>query len=452
VVSIFTVIRGFGKLLMLYSPLAAVENPRLEYAIGVHEQFHGDFDEAGVRFENARLAEPFSEILMKIGAARLLGLNDRPGAIRLYRELAAARTDDLSVQLSYADFITGLDREDALARKLAVETLEAALIRNPGHPEIIRRLVSIHLARGEKNLAIGLLEELPADDPECALLYASISRTLHDKDDADALAEVDKRLLQALQSHPQSAALARAVSDHFRNTGRVEQAIDVLKQHTQVAPWSLDMRVRLGVLRFSAKHDVEGEATLKEVLAIDPFRALAHQSLAKFYRQHDRAEAAGFHARELLKIRGGSPSEFIKLADETMSAGDPREARLLLEKAVFDQPENPELAMKLAIATHRDPGTRARASRLFREAEAAAPDGKITDPVFLTESAAALIESGQSKAAEERLRAAIRTYSPDAKKETATALRRLAALWKDENRNADAARALLQRADALDPR
>ncbi|MEI6176743.1 MAG: tetratricopeptide repeat protein, partial [Verrucomicrobiota bacterium] len=315
----------------------------------------------------------------------------------------------------------------------------------------IRRLVSIHVARGEKPRAEELLETLPAEDPECALLYASVSSTLHEKDDADARAAVDRRLSQALQSHPESAALARAASDHFKNTGRVEQAIDVLKQHTQAAPWSLDLRVRLGILQFSSKHDGEGESALKEVLAIDPRRALAHQSLAKFYRQHDREDAAVFHARELLKIRGGSPSEFIKLADETMSAGDPREARLLLEKAVFDQPENPELAMKLAIATHRDPETRARASRLFREAEAIAPDGKITDPLFLTESAGALIESGQSKAAEERLRAAIRAYPPDAKKETAAALRRLAALWKDENRNADAARALLQRADALDP-
>ena len=92
------------------------------------------------------------------------------------------------------------------------------------------------------------------------------------------------------------------------------------------------------------------------------------------------------------------------------------------------------------------------AARLFREAEAAVAGVKISDPAFLTESAEALIESGQSKAGEERLRAAIRAYPPDAKKETAAALRRLAALWVTEKRNPDAARALLQRADALDPK
>jgi hypothetical protein len=61
-----------------------------------------------------------------------------------------------------------------------------------------------------------------------------------------------------------------------------------------------------------------------------------------------------------------------------------------------------------------------------------------------------LIEQGQTKAAEERLRTAIKTFPAEAKKETANALRRLALLWETENRNLDAARALRQRADGLD--
>jgi predicted negative regulator of RcsB-dependent stress response len=73
------------------------------------------------------------------------------------------------------------------------------------------------------------------------------------------------------------------------------------------------------------------------------------------------------------------------------------------------------------------------------------------DAAFLLESAEVMLEEGQSKAAEESLRAAIRSYPPEAKVETAAALRRLARLWEEENRNAEAARALRQRADALDP-
>ena len=436
-----------GILLALAAPLIAADNPRVEYALGVLAECRGEADSAATHFENARKADPLAAPLVERGVSQRLAAGDRAGAILLYQEFAAARPDDLTAQIGYADFLTRQGKGDALALKLAAETLDAALAKHPGHPEIIRRLVSLDPSR-----AVGLLDGLSPDDSASVLLFAALSRGGHDAEDAAVRAEIDRRFLLALEAHPENPVLARAASDHFGDSKRRDQAIEVLKLHTQAAPWSLDARVRLGILEFSAKRDADGETTLKEVLSIHPRQALAHQALAKFYRLRGNAELASRHAGELLKIRGGSPSEFIKLADERLAADDPREARLLLEKAVFQHPDNVELGMKLAIATRRDPQTRSRAARLFREAEAAVAGVKISDPAFLTESAEALIESGQSKAGEERLRAAIRAYPPDAKKETAAALRRLAALWVTEKRNPDAARALLQRADALDPK
>ena len=433
------------------SPLLAEDDPRLEYALGVHAGIQGREDAAADHFERARLAAPDALPLVRIGAARMVENGDRAAAVKLYQDLATARPDELAVQLAFVDFIISLDREDAVVRKLAGECLEAALGKHPGNPEVIRRLVSLRLIRKETRAALDLMDQLPMDDPDAARWFVSEYRRLHEKEDLQARAVIDRRYAMAIEAHPEDAALAREVSDHYRNTDRPEEAVEVLKKHTAAAPWSLELRVRLGVLLFSAKKNDEGEAVLKEVLAIHPGRAMAHQALAKFYRNLERTDQAAHHAREVLKIRGGDAAEFIRLADERLAAGDPREARLLLEKAVYQQPGHLALAMKLAIATYRDPETRTRGPRLFREAESAAPDGKITDPAFLTESAAALIESGQSRAAEERLRAAIRAYPAEAKKETAAALRRLAGLWNTENRNADAARALLQRAAALDP-
>jgi tetratricopeptide (TPR) repeat protein len=152
----------------------------------------------------------------------------------------------------------------------------------------------------------------------------------------------------------------------------------------------------------------------------------------------------------LLKLRSGSAAEFLNLVEEWLAAGEPRPARLLLEKAAFDFPENTEIAAKLAIATRRDPETRTRSARLFREAATIAGDHEPT-PDFLLESAEAMIEQGQIPAAEDRLRSAIRSFPPEAPEDTAAALRRLASLWEAENRNKGAARALRQRADALAP-
>ncbi len=436
--------------LFLTASLLAAGNPRLDFAFGVLASFRGDTHEATLRFEQARLADPLAMPLVRRAIDERLAAGDRAAAIQFYRALATARPDALDIQLGYADFLLQQGHGDSLALKLADATLDAALGKSPGHPEIIRRLFQHAQAAGDKARQTLLLGELAPDTPAAVLLYTTLSHSMFEVENTEALALVDARLLHAFEAHPELPDLARTASDHFRDSKRTDQAIDILQRHVAAAPSSLELRTRLGIFDFTAKRDAEGEAVLKAVLDINPHQALAHQSLAKFYRLRNQPEPARFHAGELLKIRGGSPADYIKLADEWLAANDPKQARLLLERAIFDHPENRELAEKLAIATRRDPETRELAARLFREAEANRPADAKSEPAFLLESAEALIASGQSKSAEERLRAAIRAYPAAAKKETATALRRLAQLWETENRNAEAARALRQRADALD--
>jgi uncharacterized protein (TIGR02996 family) len=370
--------------------------------------------------------------------------------VKLYRELAAARPNDLTVQLVYADFLLEQGHNDSLARQLADEVLVKELEAHPGDTAIIRRSLDSALAGSDRGRQEELMELLSRDDPAAAILYASTSRKLYGPDDPVGRSRVDDRFRTAMDSVPQDSQLARAASEYFRESNRLDVAIKMLERHVEAAPSSLALRVRLGILRFSAKRDPEGEAGLKELLEISPRNALAHQALAKFYRLREKPDLAREHASELLKIRGGSAAEFIKLADEWLVADQAREARLLLEKAAFDHPENSDILEKLAIATRRDPATRDHAARLFREAEAIRPADAPAPPEFLLESAEALIESGQSAAAEDRLRGAIRAFPPDATRETAAALRRLALLWESEERNLEAARALRQRADGLE--
>jgi predicted Zn-dependent protease len=436
--------KPLAPILVSISGVAAIatENPRVDFAFGVLEETRGHDGRAAEYFEQARRLDPTAAPLVRRAVDRLLEAGNRADAIRLWQELAAARPDDAAIQVDYADFLVQEGRGDALALKLA---------SHPGNPGIIRRLCSIYQNQGDLARCRELASQLSPDDPAAVLQFADLARTLYDRDDTSARDETSRRFDLALTTQPEHAGLARAASEFHRSAGNRDKAVDALAKHIAAAPWSLDLRARLGILLFSAKRGPEGERVLLDLLAIHPRHGQAHQSLAKYYRMEGNTEAAARHAGEALKIRGGDPAEFLKLADEHLAANRPREARLLLEKAVFDHPENLDLRMKLAVASQRDPESRARASRLFREAEAAAPEGGITDPLFLTASAEALIASGQPKAAEERLRAAIRLHPPEAKAETAATLRRLASLWETENRNIEAARALRQRADALDP-
>jgi tetratricopeptide (TPR) repeat protein len=224
VLSIVPVIRILGIFLALVVPLVAAVNPRLEYALGVLAECRGEADPAATHFENARKADPLAAPLVERGVLRLLAAGDRPGAILIYQEFAAARPHDLTIQIGYADFVTQQGKGDALALKLAAETLDAALVQHPGHPQIIRRLVSLDASR-----APGLLDGLSADDPAAVLLFAALSRGRHDADDAAVRAEIDRRFLLALDAHPENPVLARAASDHFRDSKRLDQAIVVAR-------------------------------------------------------------------------------------------------------------------------------------------------------------------------------------------------------------------------------
>ena len=439
---------GMGLAFALLLPAAG--SPRLEFALGILAEARGDAPAAAIYFESARSADPLALLLVERGVRARLADGDRFGAVKLYRDLAAARPADLGVQITYADFLEQQARGDALARQLAKKVLEAALSLNPGHPQVIRRLFQQALAAADGRRQSELLGQLSTDDPEAVLLYASLSENRAASEDAAAREMVDQHFRRGFDLHPGNAELARAASDHFRDTQRPELAISILERHVETAPSSLELRTRLGVLYFTARRDGEGEAALKEVLAIHPRHELAHQSLAKFYRLRGMQEPARTHADELLKIRGGAPADFLQLAEEWLAADEAAKARILLEKAVFNHPENPHLADKLAIASRRDPAARGQAARLFREAEALRPAKQEPGPAFLVEFAEALLDAGDAQAAEERLRAAIRAFPPEAKKETAAALRSLARLWESGNRNGTAASALRQRADALD--
>jgi len=434
-------------LLSSVSLLQAADSPRREYALGVLENLRGHPEVAAQRFEAARLLDPTAWPLVEIAIGQRMGKGDVPAATQLYRDLAATRNESLGILLGYSDFLEGLGSSAAAERK---KTLEGALKKWPSQPEIVRRLYSIYTAEGSREKALKLIETLAPDDPAAATLYASLSQVAYPADDMAALRRVQDRYLRATAAHPGDGVLARTVSDYFRNRGQLDLAIRVMETHVTAVPSALLWRTRLGILYFSANEDAKGEETLNQVLIIDPHQPLAHQALAKFYRLRNQSEKARYHAGELLKLRGGSPAEFLKLSDEFLAAGEARQARLLLEKAVFDSPGNLALTAKLAIATHRDPETADKAAPLFREVDTLRPDAEKIEPAFLVESAEVFLAEGQSKPAEDRLREAIRAYPPEAKKETAATLRRLAGLWEKENRNLEAARSLRKRADALD--
>lgn len=422
----------------------------LDFSYATLEKSRGNAERAGEYYEKAFEADPTAMPLVRMMTEKRLSEGDRAAAFEIYQDVIDARPDEPLLQIEYGDFLGRIGRGDSIAERKQEQAYLKVLEATPGDYLPIERLIRFARDKGKDATARELLEQLNPDTPEAIRYYVATTKSLYDSRDKEAQARIEKCLSEATEQHPEWASTARSASDHFRETGNLEKAISILRNHATAAPSSLDLRIRLGILLLSADRDDEGIAILKGVLDVHPGKALAHQSLAKIYRQKDMQKEARGHAAEILKIRSGSPDEFVELADELIADDEFRAARLLLEKAVFDHQDDAKLMMKLAIASSRDPESKDDAARLFREAEAMLANPAEMDPAFLLLSAKELVAQGQIKAAEERLRNAIRSFPKDAKKETAAAMRALADIWISEQRNVAAANALISRAQALE--
>lgn len=422
----------------------------LDFSYGILEETHGNQKRANELIESAYTADPLAMPLVRRMVDIKMESGDKLAALGMYEKVIAARPDEIEVRIEYGDFLEQIGRGDGFADRKREEAYLKVLEVMPGKVLPIERLIRFARDKGDDTRARELLEKLDMNSQEAVNYYIATTKSLYDEKDEEAKKRVEDRYQKAMENHPEWAGIARSASDYFREAGNIKEAIRMLELHTTAVPSSLDMRIRKGILHFTAGEDEAGVKALKEVLAIHSRKVLAHESLAKFYRKNEKIDEALFHSAELLKIRGGSPEEFEQLAAELLTAGKNREARLLLERAVFNHPENARLMTQLAVAAVRDPESKSSALRLFREAENMMSQPSQMDPNFLLEFSQELVVQGQNKAAEERLRNAIKTFPKTATKETAAALRALAGIWNAEGRNADAAKALISRAEALE--
>jgi predicted Zn-dependent protease len=422
---------------------------RREYAQAVLAGLRGDAEGKARHEEAARIAHPTALLLADRAARRAIKAGDIKTASTLYRTLAQDRQDSLQAQFLYTDFLRSQSAEDDFALRLAVEKLEELRKKQPTHPEILERLLRLYEQQLQREKSEALYQDYlkhAQADPAVAEMF---SRILRDQDDAQSQEQLDKMYRQRIEETPGDPNLARAASEHFRKTKRLPEAIALLQKHVKAAPSSLDMRVRLGILLLANKQEAEGEAALLAALAIDPSLYVAHQSLAKHYGQQQKPEQARKHRSEMLKLRGGDASEFLEVSQEYLNAKDAKAARILLEKACFDYPKDVDLLYLRAVATHLDAGESAKAPALFDEAEKLAKE-PTRNPLYLRHAAESYWTAKQTEKAEARLRDAIKAYPATEKKESAAAIRLLASWWQQQNKNADAAKALLQRAEMLE--
>lgn len=430
-----------------------------EYARGVFAELDGAPASARLHFETALERDLHSFVLAQKAASLQEQTGDQPAATRTLRQYAENHPLQLDPQLYFADFLKRQVSTDEAARNSMMDILSKANLRFPNHPEVYTRLIHLHENLGQRNQSLEVLRDqltVTSAGAEHWIALEPLVKTLlpgGSKQLENALHLIIEKIIETGLHLPLAA---RRASDHYQKNGQLAEAIDILEKHVEIQPDSLGLRIRAGLLQLYNRDEDAALRTLHTTLQIDSDQPLAHKALAQFYSRKGQLGPSLHHQAEVLRITGGAPTDFLQLAKQFLDSGNSRKARLTLEKAHFDYPDNPSIVAQLAIATLRE-GDFTKASRLFRQTEnlvdslPGAKKASVLGPTFQIEFATALMQVGDSTGAETRLRDAIRRIAPERPGHTALALRKLARVWIEQNRNLAPAASLLNRAKALDP-
>ena len=264
-----------------HSEPSAAEQNLLLYARGVFAELEGNTTSAREHYEATLAGDASSfQVARKTADLQLLD-HDLPNAARTLRDYADEQPDHLSSHLYYADFLEQHASRDAVAQRTAAELLIGANERFPNHSQIFSRLINLHENAGDRDKSLAVFNaQFDAVDAGAIhwMSLAPIAKTLLPGESPDLAAKLDLIAEKTVETGVGIEVAARSVSDYYRKTGRLEEAIAVLQKHIEIQPDSLAMRTRLGMLQLSAKQDLAALKTLQETLDIDPDQVLAHRA------------------------------------------------------------------------------------------------------------------------------------------------------------------------------
>jgi predicted Zn-dependent protease len=277
--------------------------------------------------------------------ARLLAGGDIAAAVARLRAEAAARPDDM-VLLERAT--TLLARSGAAAEALAM--VDAALVRQPGRPELlVMRAAALGSLRdfAEALATLAPLEGVPHPPPG---LHA-IRGKLHDwRGDVSAAAT------------DYAAALAREPRNHGLRT-RLARALRRLGRHAEVlelteaglgsgAPAAEMLGERATALIALRQVDAAEDALARCAAAGGHAAQVAELRAALAEARGDHAAAAGARA-ELLAAAPGEAKAVARLLRSLDRVADPGVALRAIEAACAARPDEPALALRLAAQLRR---------------------------------------------------------------------------------------------------
>ncbi len=252
----------------------------------------------------------------------------------------------------------------------AVALMEAAAQREPA-PELLLEAARLHFSLNNSERAIDLAQLIVDGMPEHSGAHRllgdiSINLAREGPDYAGQVAIAEREYRAALESNPLDDETCRVLAEIYYQTGRLDQAADLLESFSRIADLDPKQALLLGKIYIHSGRRDKARTLLETVVARTPGSSEAIDTLAALYEFQGDFDAA-IKAYDSL-LMSGAPNAYLseRLGSLLVRAGRYEEAVILLEESRRLDPDNGRGLVPLAQAyqkLHDGPG----ALRLYDE-------------------------------------------------------------------------------------
>lgn len=382
----------------------------------------------------------------------------QPGeARRILEEAVRRRPDAEGPAAALAEFLVSHQDENVQVHAEALGMVKDLLLKFPGSARVCALAVRLFLndqRRPEAQAAVRLVIARENRDPQFWLTMMPVVREAFPLDDPDTRqahqALVAGCVERATTLAPRDPHVLEAAADFYARLQMPAQATGWYRKLTALQPGNLTARRKLGQCLRLTGDNTAARKLFEELLQIDSADAVAHRAMAALCEAENQPREALRHRSELLRIDGGLPGEYLKLAAQLDTAGLKEERRLTLERGCFAHPQSPRLAVAWAGALHRA-GKLREAVTQFERAEtlAARHEPEALDADYFLSRAACARDSGGREEAARHFRAVIDKAPKGKPEKAAAAYGGLALLWLEDGIKLEEARELLRIASGL---
>ncbi|MFW2388030.1 MAG: hypothetical protein ACN4G0_06825 [Polyangiales bacterium] len=293
-------------------------------------------------------------------------------AVAVYQDAASQAKDSHRAASLWRESSCILE-EELEDKDRAIEALVAAARCDIQYPDVYRRLAALYKNRGQHEELAALTDariDAGADTPTLVGLLIQKARQRRERGDLEGVTDA---LRECLELDPLHFAALTELVDAQRTAGDWQGAaeglirIARLKRSTDEQIWAF---TQLASLYDVHLQDLpRAEASLRRVIQLAPAHVETLDQLASVMSRQGKALEAGRILEQLVR-HASNPVERrdyrIRLAAAVESAGQPREAELVLEQLRSEQPTDVDAILALADYYERQGAGPAEAMHLNR--------------------------------------------------------------------------------------